>query len=55
MREIGAVFLKEALTASIWASFGLGVLAATRPVWSHLLFTETVSLADQLSLRCLGF
>lgn len=55
MREIGAVLLKEALTASIWACFGLGVLAATRSVWSHFLFAETVSLADQLSLRCLGF
>ena len=54
MRDVRKALLKELVTASIWAAFGLGVLFATRPVWSQLLFAETGALTDQLAIRCLG-
>ncbi|MCW1411852.1 hypothetical protein OLZ32_26895 [Rhizobium sp. 1AS11] len=49
-----AEMLRELRTAAIWAAFGLGLLFATRPVWSFLLFGPSITLEDLLSLRCLG-
>ncbi|WP_200943799.1 MULTISPECIES: hypothetical protein [unclassified Rhizobium] len=46
--------LREARTALIWAAFGLGLVFATRPVWSFLLFGPNFTLEDLLSLRCFG-
>lgn len=54
MGDIRAALLKELVTASIWAAFGLGVLFATRPVWSQLLFAKMGALTDQLAIRCPG-
>lgn len=44
--------LRELRTAMIWAAFGLGLVLATRPVWSFLLFGPDYTLEDLLSLRC---
>jgi hypothetical protein len=49
-----AEMLREARTALIWAAFGLGLVFATRPVWSFLLFGPNLDIEDLLSLRCLG-
>lgn len=49
-----ADLLREVRTAMIWAAFGLGLLFATRPVWSLLLFGPNLDLEDLLSLRCFG-
>ena len=46
--------LRELRTAMIWAAFGLGLVLATRPVWSFLLFGPNLTLEDLLSLRCFG-
>jgi hypothetical protein len=46
--------LRELRTALIWAAFGLGLVFATRPVWSFLLFDPSPTLEGLLSLRCLG-
>jgi hypothetical protein len=46
--------LRELRTAMIWAAFGLGLVYATRPVWSSLLFGTNLMLEDLLLLRCLG-
>ena len=46
--------LREFRTAIIWAAFGLGLVLATRPVWSFLLFGPNLDLEDLLSLRCFG-
>jgi len=54
MREIGAAVLKEALTASIWAASASALRTARRPVWSHFLFTETVSLPTDLPFAVSG-
>jgi hypothetical protein len=45
---------RELRTAAIWAAFCLGLLFATRPVWSFLLFGLLITLEELLSLRCLG-
>ena len=49
-----AEVLRELRTATIWAAFGLGLVLATRPVWSYLLFGSVLRLEDLLSLRCFG-
>jgi len=49
-----AEMLREFRTAMIWADFGLGLVFATRPVWSFLLFGPALTLEDLLSLRCFG-
>jgi hypothetical protein len=49
-----AEMMREIRTAVIWAAFGLGLFWATLPVWSYLLFGPGLTLADLLSLRCLG-
>lgn len=50
-----AEMLRELRTAVIWVTFGLGLLFATRPVWSFLLFGgPLIPPEDLLSLRCLG-
>ncbi|WP_200950885.1 hypothetical protein [Rhizobium sp. Root1220] len=49
-----AEMLRELRTALIWAGFGLGLVFATRPVWSFLLFGFNPTLDDLLSLRCFG-
>ncbi|EJC71202.1 hypothetical protein [Rhizobium leguminosarum] len=49
-----AELLRELRTAVIWVTFGLGLLFATRPVWSFLLLGPSITLEDLLSLRCLG-
>jgi hypothetical protein len=46
--------LRELRTAVIWAAFGLGLVLATRPVWSSLLFGPNLTLEDLFSLRCFG-
>ncbi|MBY3348456.1 hypothetical protein [Rhizobium laguerreae] len=46
--------LRELRTAVIWAAFGLGIVFATRPVWSYLVFGLDPTLDDILSLRCFG-
>ncbi|ANK94047.1 hypothetical protein AMK01_PB00028 (plasmid) [Rhizobium sp. N6212] len=46
--------LRELRTAIIWAAFGLGLVFATRPVWSFLLFGPNLTLEHLLSLRCFG-
>ncbi len=46
--------LREMRTALTWAAFGLGLVFATRPVWSFLLFSRNLTLEDLLSLRCFG-
>jgi hypothetical protein len=46
--------LRELRTALIWAAFGLGLVFATRPVWSFLLLGPNLTLEDLLSLRCFG-
>jgi hypothetical protein len=46
--------LHELRTAMIWAAFCLGLVFATRPVWSLLLFGPTLTPEDLLSLRCFG-
>jgi hypothetical protein len=49
-----AEVLREVRAAMIWATFGLGLLFATRPVWSYLLFGSDLPLEDLLLLRCFG-
>jgi hypothetical protein len=49
-----AEMLREVRTTMIWAAFALGLVFATRPVWSYLLFGPSLTLEDLLSLRCLG-
>jgi hypothetical protein len=49
-----AELLHELRTAMIWAAFGLGLVFATRPVWSFLLFGSSITFEDLLLLRCLG-
>jgi hypothetical protein len=44
----------EMRTAAIWAAFGLGLLFATRPVWSYLLLGSQLTLDELVSLRCFG-
>jgi hypothetical protein len=46
--------LRELRTGMIWGAFGLGLVLATRPVWSFLLFGPNLTLEDLLSLRCFG-
>ncbi len=46
--------LREIRTAAIWTAFGLGLVFATRPVWSFLVFGPSLTLEDVLSLRCFG-
>jgi hypothetical protein len=40
--------------ALIWCGFAILVAAATKPVWSQLVFGYEPTLADLLSLRCFG-
>ncbi len=49
-----ADMLREVRTAMIWAAFGLGLLLATRPVWSYLLFGPDLTHEDLLLPRCFG-
>lgn len=49
-----AEMLREVRTAMIWAAFALGLVFATRPVWSYLLFGPNFDLEDLVSLRCIG-
>lgn len=49
-----AEMLREVRTALIWDAFGLGLVLATRPVWSVLLFGPNLALEDLLLLRCFG-
>ncbi|MBB3660720.1 hypothetical protein FHX15_005991 [Rhizobium sp. BK650] len=44
--------MEELLTGWSWAAFGLGILVATQPVWSHFLSNNVFSRDDQLSIRC---
>jgi len=46
--------LREARTAAIWAAFGLGLVFATRPVWSYFIFGSSLTIDELLSLRCFG-
>jgi hypothetical protein len=41
--------------ALIWCGFTILVAAATKPVWSQLVFGYEPTLDDFLSLRCFGF
>jgi hypothetical protein len=49
-----AEMLRDVRIAMIWAAFGLGLVFATRPVWSFVLFGANFTLEDLLSLRCVG-
>ncbi len=49
-----AEMLREASTAMIWAAFALGLVFATRPVWSFLFLGANFTFEDLLSLRCFG-